>query len=31
MLAIVLITALALILTIDRTLNNIWRVKKPAR
>lgn len=27
-LAIVLITALALILTIDRTLNNIWRVKK---
>ena len=27
-LAIVLITALALILTIDRTLNNIWRVRK---
>ena len=27
-LAIVLVTALALILTIDRTLNNIWRVKK---
>ena len=27
-LAILLVTALALILTIDRTLNNIWRVKK---
>ena len=27
-LAIMLVTALALILTIDRTLNNIWRVKK---
>ena len=27
-LAIVLVTALALILTIDRTLNSIWRVKK---
>jgi membrane protein len=28
-LAILLVTALALILTIDHTLNNIWRVKKP--
>ena len=28
-LAIVLITALALILTIDRTLNRIWRVRRP--
>ncbi|QJC57216.1 hypothetical protein HC248_02537 [Polaromonas vacuolata] len=28
-LAILLATALALILTIDHTLNNIWRVKKP--
>ena len=27
--AILLITALALILTIDRTLNGIWRVRKP--
>ena len=27
-LAVVLVTALALILTIDRTLNSIWRVKK---
>lgn len=27
-LGVLLITALALILTIDRTLNNIWRVKK---
>ncbi len=28
-LAVLFITALALILTIDRTLNNIWRVRKP--
>ncbi|MDB5848984.1 MAG: hypothetical protein JWP29_2736 [Rhodoferax sp.] len=28
-LAIVLVTALALILTIDRTLNRIWRVRRP--
>ena len=28
-LAILLVTALALILTIDRTLNNIWRVRRP--
>ena len=28
-LGILLITAIALILTIDRTLNGIWRVKKP--
>ncbi len=28
-LAIVLVTALALILTIDRTLNSIWRVRRP--
>ena len=28
-LAVLLITAIALILTIDRTLNNIWRVKAP--
>lgn len=28
-LAVLLITALALILTIDRTLNAIWRVRKP--
>ncbi len=28
-LAILLVTAIALILTIDRTLNGIWRVKKP--
>lgn len=27
-LAVLLVTAIALILTIDRTLNNIWRVKK---
>lgn len=27
--AILLVTALALILTIDRTLNNIWRVRTP--
>ena len=26
---VLLVTALALILTIDRTLNNIWRVRKP--
>jgi membrane protein len=30
-LAFLLITALALILTIDKTLNNIWRVRKPRR
>jgi membrane protein len=30
-LAVLLVTALALILTIDRTLNNIWRVRKPRR
>ncbi len=30
-LAALLITALALILTIDKTLNNIWRVRKPRR
>jgi len=28
-LAIVLVTALALILTIDRTLNRVWRVRRP--
>lgn len=28
-LAVLLVTAIALILTIDRTLNSIWRVKKP--
>ncbi len=28
-LVLLLITALALMLTIDRTLNNIWRVRKP--
>ena len=28
-LGVLLVTAIALILTIDRTLNNIWRVKKP--
>ncbi len=28
-LAILLVTAIAMILTIDRTLNGIWRVKKP--
>lgn len=28
-LAVLLITAIALILTIDRTLNGIWRVRKP--
>ena len=28
-LAVLLVTAIALILTIDRTLNNIWRVKTP--
>ena len=28
-LALLLVSALALILTIDRTLNNIWRVKRP--
>lgn len=28
-LAVVLVTALALILTIDRTLNRIWRVRRP--
>ena len=28
-LAVLLVTAIALILTIDRTLNNIWRVKVP--
>lgn len=28
-LAVLLITAIALVLTIDRTLNSIWRVKKP--
>ncbi|MES2401452.1 MAG: YihY family inner membrane protein [Pseudomonadota bacterium] len=28
-LAVLLVTAIALILTIDRTLNGIWRVKKP--
>ncbi len=28
-LAVLVITALALMLTIDRTLNNIWRVRKP--
>lgn len=28
-LAVLLVTAIALVLTIDRTLNNIWRVKKP--
>ena len=28
-LAITLVTALALILTIDRTLNSIWRVRRP--
>ena len=27
--AVLIVTALALILTIDRTLNNIWRVRKP--
>jgi len=27
--AVLFVTALALILTIDRTLNNIWRVKRP--
>jgi membrane protein len=30
-LAFLLVTALALILTIDKTLNNIWRVRKPRR
>ena len=30
-LGVLLVTAIALILTIDRTLNNIWRVKKPRR
>ena len=28
-LAVLVITAIALVLTIDRTLNNIWRVRKP--
>lgn len=28
-LAVLLITALALVLTMDRTFNNIWRVRKP--
>ena len=28
-LAVLLVTAIALILTIDRTLNSIWRVRKP--
>ncbi len=28
-LVVLMVTALALILTIDRTLNNIWRVRKP--
>lgn len=28
-LAVLLVTAIALVLTIDRTLNGIWRVKKP--
>ena len=28
-LAVLVITALALVLTIDRTLNSIWRVKRP--
>lgn len=28
-LAVLLVTAIAMILTIDRTLNGIWRVKKP--
>ncbi len=28
-LSVLLVTALALVLTIDRTLNNIWRVKRP--
>jgi YihY family inner membrane protein len=28
-LGVLFVTALALILTIDRTLNNIWRVKRP--
>ena len=28
-LAVLLITAIALVLTIDRTLNSIWRVRKP--
>ncbi len=28
-LGVLLVTAIALIFTIDRTLNNIWRVKKP--
>ncbi len=28
-LAVLLLTALALMLTIDRTLNNIWRVRRP--
>ena len=28
-LALLLVTALALILTIDRTLNRIWRVRRP--
>ena len=30
-LAVLLVTAIALILTIDRTLNGIWRVRKPRR
>ena len=30
-LAVLLVTAIALILTIDRTLNTIWRVKTPRR
>jgi membrane protein len=28
-LAVLVVTAIALVLTIDRTLNNIWRVRKP--
>lgn len=28
-LAVLLVTAIAMILTIDRTLNNIWRVRRP--
>ena len=28
-LAVLLVTALALVLTIDRTLNSIWRVRAP--